>query len=68
MYDKKTRNKNLLKKIISIVTAVIAVIVSDLISGKWFHDSFGFQTIFFVIFLIFMIPILSFIEKKIDAK
>ena len=40
MIDKNTRNKNLMKKIINIITAWIAIIIAQIIADKFFDESF----------------------------
>lgn len=68
MYDKKTRNRNLFKRLIDIVLVFIVVTIADVLSTKYFDDSFGMQIVFTVVFMAIVVPIDLFIEKKIDTK
>lgn len=68
MYDKKTRNRNLFKRLIDIVLVFIVVAIADVLSTKYFDDSFGMQIVFTVVFMAIVVPIDLFIEKKIDTK
>lgn len=67
MYDKSTRNRNLLKRLIDIVMVLIGVTIADLISGKFFNGSLGMQIVLIIIFMAIMVPIDLYIEKKLDG-
>lgn len=67
MYDKSTRNRNLLKRLIDIVMVLIGVTIADLISGKFFNDSLSMRIILIIIFMAIMVPIDLYIEKKLDG-
>lgn len=67
MYDKSTRNRNLLKRLIDIVMVLIGVTIADLISGKFFDDSLSMRIILIIIFMAIMVPIDLYIEKKLDG-
>lgn len=68
MYEKRIRNKNILKRLIDIVLVCISVTIADVISMKYFDDSFGMQIIFTVVFVAIAVPIDLFFEKKIDSQ
>lgn len=67
MIDKNTRNCNLMKKIINIITAWIAIIIAQIIADKFFDESFAWTLIIMIILLVIFVPVGLFIDKKIDA-
>jgi cell division protein FtsW (lipid II flippase) len=67
-YDKKTRNRNFIKKMIYIFLGAIAVMLGNLISAKFFHGSVGVNILIVIVICIIMVPIEMFIEQKVDEK
>jgi hypothetical protein len=63
-YDKATRNRNLIKRIIDIVIVFVAVGIADVLSYKYFDDSFWIQVLLIIIIEVLFIPIDLIIEKK----
>jgi cell division protein FtsW (lipid II flippase) len=67
-YDKKTRNRNFIKKMIYIFLGAIAVMFGNLISAKFFHGSVGMNILVVIVICIILVPIEMFIEQKVDEK
>jgi cell division protein FtsW (lipid II flippase) len=67
-YDKKTRNRNFIKKMIYIFLGAIAVMLGNLISAKFFHGSVGMNILMVIVICIILVPIEMLIEQKVDEK
>lgn len=64
---KNTKNGNLMKRVIYIVTAIVAVIMAQVIADNLLDGSFVWTLAIMVVLLLIFVPIGSFIDKKIDA-
>ncbi|MCI5911495.1 MAG: hypothetical protein MRZ46_07635 [Oscillospiraceae bacterium] len=67
MTDKNTKKCILTKRIINIITSVILVIIAEIISEKFFDESFIWALTMMIILFIIFIPVRLFIDKKADA-
>ena len=66
MIDKNTRLCNLMKRIINVITAVMAVVIAQIISENFLDGSLLWTVIIMVVFFVIFAPLGLFIGKKID--
>ena len=66
MIEKNTRICNLMKRIINVITAVMAVVIAQIISENFLDGSLLWTVIIMVVFFVIFAPLGLFIGKKID--
>lgn len=66
MIEKNTRICNLMKRIINVITAVMAVVIAQIISENFLDGSLLWTVIIMVVFFVIFAPLGLFIRKKID--
>lgn len=66
MIENNTRICNLMKRIINVITAVMAVVIAQIISENFLDGSLLWTVIIMVVFFVIFAPLGLFIGKKID--
>ena len=66
MIEKNTSICNLMKRIINVITAVMAVVIAQIISENFLDGSLLWTVIIMVVFFVIFAPLGLFIGKKID--
>ena len=66
MIETNTRICNLMKRIINVITAVMAVVIAQIISENFLDGSLLWTVIIMVVFFVIFAPLGLFIGKKID--
>ncbi|MGN0153824.1 MAG: hypothetical protein ACI4A3_05195 [Lachnospiraceae bacterium] len=67
MIDKNTRNCNVVKRVLNIIVSIIAIIISQIISGKWFDGVLVWTLIIMVIILLILTPVGIIVDRKIET-
>lgn len=67
MTEPNTKKRSQLKRLVNFLTAVISVVIAQIIADQFFEKPFVWTLLIMVVLWVILTPVEHLIEKKIDA-